>query len=294
MSKRFTDTDKWKKQNFSLLSLKMKLAWIYLCDNCDHAGIWEINLGLMSYQVGEEITLKELIDSFAEKLEIINDNKIIIQSFIDFQYGNLNPNSKVHQSVIKKLEKERVSIGYPKSMDTIKATAKDKDKEKDKEKEKEKETGEIPKDILETIKINYQYSNEVIEEVRKDAWLKYIAIDDPQKNWRRFVANYFKHEKDKIRNMLIAKSKDSEVPNGLDVNELVTRVINSSHLQASEFQKLFTASELELIRRFGSRKIANANEFELKQIKKEMIANYNPGTIKNNSRNEFVQNVGVV
>lgn len=148
---------------------------------------------------------------------------------------------------------------------------KSKNKDTDKEKEAEKEDSSIPKDIFQIIKTNYQYSDEIIEEVRKDAWLKYSASDDPKKDWRRFIANYFKFEKDKIRNKLIESAKPSKKEKMAVVDELISRVINNSHLQAHEFQRLFEETELELVRSVGgSRAIVNASPFDLKQIKNEL------------------------
>lgn len=131
MAKRFTDTGKWGKEWFRLLSPKMKCAWIFLCDNCDHAGIWDISLPTLRHFVGEEITIEEISSEF--EVEII-DNKILVLDFVKFQYGDLNPTNRVHQSVILKLDELRKNKGLTSPMQG----AKDKDKEKDKDKDKEK------------------------------------------------------------------------------------------------------------------------------------------------------------
>jgi len=129
MSKRFTDTSKWAKSNFRTLPPKLKLAWMYLCDNCDHAGIWDVDMDLMSFQIGEKITLKELIESFSESITPHGD-RLIIDAFIDFQYGTLNPDNRVHKSVIDRVEKIK-----NKPLTSPLQGAKDKDKDKDKDKE---------------------------------------------------------------------------------------------------------------------------------------------------------------
>ena len=43
MAKRFTDTMKWNEDWYLDLALVDKLFWIYICDNCDHAGIFKPN-----------------------------------------------------------------------------------------------------------------------------------------------------------------------------------------------------------------------------------------------------------
>lgn len=134
MSKRFTDTEKWKKESFGDLSIKLKLVWIYLCDNCDHAGIWDFNLKLMSFQIGETVTPEELT-MLGDKVQRLSDSKVFIPSFVEFQYGEeLNPENRVHASVISKLKK----LGASMPLTSPLLGAKDKDKEKVKDKAKEK------------------------------------------------------------------------------------------------------------------------------------------------------------
>lgn len=137
MSKRFTDSTKWKRQNFRKLSTKMKLCWLYLLDNCEHDGLWHIDTELMSFQIGEEITLEEIKKEFKDSVQLLNEEKLFIKSFIEFQYSNLNPNNRVHKSILNRLKKEGASKDLIRSFNTPKD--KDKDKEEDKEKEKEKE-----------------------------------------------------------------------------------------------------------------------------------------------------------
>ena len=137
MSKRFTDSSKWDKGFFSDLNAKMKLTWLYLCDKCDHAGVWDINIKLLNFQTGESCTIEEIESTFAGKI-YIKDGKLLILPFIEFQYGSLNPNNRVHQSVISKLEK----LGLYQPLLSPLQGAKDKEEDKDKLKYKEKEQEE--------------------------------------------------------------------------------------------------------------------------------------------------------
>ncbi|MEK6772356.1 MAG: hypothetical protein AABY64_00325 [Bdellovibrionota bacterium] len=138
MAKRFTDTSKWAKESFFDLSLKMKLVWIYLCDNCDHAGVWDINIGLLSFQLGQKVTLEEIFKSLGDKIEK-HENKILIPSFIEFQYGSLNPANRVHQSVLSRIDKLSKNKDLLSPLEGAKEKDKDKDKDLDKDKDKEKE-----------------------------------------------------------------------------------------------------------------------------------------------------------
>lgn len=144
MSKRFTDTGKWKKESFAGLSLKMKLVWIFLCDDCDHAGIWDINLRLLSFHIGESVTLAEIIHAFGDKiLHLEIQNKLFVAGFVEFQYGKLNPENRVHRSVLDRLHKVGVKplvsplLGLYQKSQAPAQGAKDKDKDKDKEQDKD-------------------------------------------------------------------------------------------------------------------------------------------------------------
>ena len=106
MAKRFTDTDKWKKGFMKSLSTKYKLLWLYIVDDCNHAGVWETDFEVASIRIGIKISENEAIKHFAEQIRIFdNGDKWFVPKFIDFQYGQLNSNSRPHQAVIKLIEK---------------------------------------------------------------------------------------------------------------------------------------------------------------------------------------------
>jgi len=145
MAKRFTDTEKWKKPFIRGLQGAYKLLWLYICDDCDHAGIWQVDFDVAQIRIGEKIDLNEAIKSFEDKIVIFDKgNKWFIPSFIEFQYpSGLNPENRSHNSVIILLEKYNLldkqnkplispSEGC-KDMDMDMVMVKDKDKVKVKE-----------------------------------------------------------------------------------------------------------------------------------------------------------------
>ena len=106
MPKRFTDTDKWKKGFIRNLPSKYKLLWLYILDDCNHAGIWDTDFEVASIRIGSKINEKEASRVLGEQIKIFdNGNKWFIPKFIDFQYGQLNENVNAHKSVIKLLDK---------------------------------------------------------------------------------------------------------------------------------------------------------------------------------------------
>lgn len=116
MGSRNTDTGKWGKRWFQELPIKLKCAWIYLCDNCDEIGIWEIHLGKLNFEVGcldDPITLSDLETNF--KVKQLGDEKLLLTGFVSYQYygdyGGLDPNPKnyFHAKIIRKLQ----ALGLP-------------------------------------------------------------------------------------------------------------------------------------------------------------------------------------
>ena len=129
MAKRMTDTDKWKKRFLRELKPQHKLLLFYILDDCNHAGIWDVDIEVASIRIGETLVYDMLPQEFLNKIEIFdNGDKWFIPDFIEFQYGELNPNSNVHKSVIALLEKYNLQ-GYLKGSQTLPEGLQDKDKD---------------------------------------------------------------------------------------------------------------------------------------------------------------------
>lgn len=138
MAKRFTDTEKFKDKWYRRLTPVLKCLWEYLISECNHAGVLEIDLEAMSFHIGAEISLKDL-KKFDDRIFFISDDLIFIPKFISFQYGELNPENKVHRSVLEILNKYNLDPSKPLAS-TLLGT---KDKDKESVKESDKESGGI-------------------------------------------------------------------------------------------------------------------------------------------------------
>ena len=109
MPKRFTDTDKWKKPFIRSLEGPYKLLWFYIIDDCDHAGIWQVDFEVACIRTGQQLEEKKAIDLFGDRIEIFNDGaKWFLKDFVSFQYGELNEKNRLHLSVINILKKNEV------------------------------------------------------------------------------------------------------------------------------------------------------------------------------------------
>jgi len=149
MSKRFTETAKWADPWFRALTSKQKCLWLWLCDNCDCAGVVpEVDWGLVSFQIGEPCTADDLA-SFGDRIASC-ERGFWIRKFVAFQWGYIseeNP-SMPQRGVIKALERagiplakaiESLTKAFPKGLETLKDKDKDKDKKEDRVQGKEKE-----------------------------------------------------------------------------------------------------------------------------------------------------------
>jgi len=140
MAKRFTDTEKWKKPFIRGLQGAYKLLWLYICDDCDHAGIWQVDIEVAQIRIGEKIDSKEAVKSFDEKIIIFDKgNKWFIPSFLEFQYpSGLNPDNRAHNSVIILLEKYNLRISNNKPLISPSEGSMDMDKDMDMDMDKVK------------------------------------------------------------------------------------------------------------------------------------------------------------
>ena len=113
MPKRFTDTEKWSEDWFLELSNAHKLFWIYICDNCNHGGIFKLNRKMFEFLIGQEINPQDFLSKVnqdKERVKVIDKGKWFIINFVKFQYGEeLNPDSRIHASVIKILKENKIN-----------------------------------------------------------------------------------------------------------------------------------------------------------------------------------------
>ena len=190
-----TDTDKWKKRFLRELKPQHKLLWFYILDDCNHAGIWDVDIEVASIRVGEELIYDMLPQAFLDKIVIFdNGDKWFIPEFIDFQYGELNPNSNVHKSVIALLEKYNLE-GYMKGSQGVQSTLKDKDKDKDIVKAKVK----VKRFAKPTIEEVADYCNERQNDVDAEKFYDYYSSNgwkvgkNAMKDWKASVRTWEKN-----------------------------------------------------------------------------------------------------
>ncbi len=100
MSKRFSETDKWKDKWFRKLKAAEKLLFMYLTDNCDLAGFTELDIELFSFHTS---LTKEHVEKAIQGLNRlpIKGDFIWLPNFVSHQKNiPLNPLNNAHKSII--------------------------------------------------------------------------------------------------------------------------------------------------------------------------------------------------
>lgn len=116
MSLRFSETDKWHKDSwFRKLKPNCKLLFCWLCDSCDIAGFWEVDIELAAYETGLSVgdvkgALKGLASRYDEPAGGVDwaseeiTQYIWLKNFIKVQKNlPLNPANKSHIGIINRI-----------------------------------------------------------------------------------------------------------------------------------------------------------------------------------------------
>lgn len=109
MKKRFTDCDKWEDSWFRKLPTKYQALWMFLCDRCDIAGFWKVDLEYLAFNIKEEFLKDEILAQFNSEKERIRDlgSHWQIIEFIQFQYGNLSRDCRPHKAILDRVEEHK-------------------------------------------------------------------------------------------------------------------------------------------------------------------------------------------
>ena len=147
MAKRFIDTDLFRKPFMRGLEAPYKALWIYLLCECDHAGVWTVELDVAHLRMGMKLDTEKALEKMGGAVIPIDGGaKWFLPDFVAFQYGKLNPANRVHESVLAILSKYGIDpndLSQNKPLTSPLQGAKDKDKDKDKDTQGEKERAKV-------------------------------------------------------------------------------------------------------------------------------------------------------
>jgi hypothetical protein len=112
MPRRIAITERWNEDAwFGELPLRLKIFYIYLCDRCDCAGIWEPNWRVADFEIGEHFDPEDTLQKLQPKVTLLPSGKWVVANFVYVQYrvsiADLKPEKNtVHLGVVRRLAKE--------------------------------------------------------------------------------------------------------------------------------------------------------------------------------------------
>lgn len=190
MAKRYISTELISEDWYLELSSEVKLFFVYATLKCDHAGFLKVNLRAFNALHETALTAPEILEAVNEektRFRVISDRLWLLEDFIPFQYGNsLNPNNRVHASIISLFEKHGVSLDTIKGLDRGSGGVKDKDKEKDKD--EDIDTGET---VTHTRENRPEDPADVAEQMKR--WLMQNDIQPEQFDVSPVADKFFNH-----------------------------------------------------------------------------------------------------
>ena len=199
MAKRLTDTRKWDKRWFRELKPKYKCFWQYICDRCDNAGIWEVDIKTAEHYIKAKLDLDDVKNIFNKHILVLNSERWFVVDFIEFQYNcsieGLNPNNKAHLSVIRLIEKYNIKGALKGLIEAPLRGPKDKDKDKDKDMDKDKDKDKDITKISQTIKERFEkfwekYPRKLYKKATMPVFFEKIRTDKDWEQLQIALTNY--------------------------------------------------------------------------------------------------------
>lgn len=135
MAKRFTSTEIWEEDWFLDMPNEYKLFWYYMLSNCDHAGIYKVNLRSFCSLLEVKVSPKEILDKFntqKQRIRVIAEYIWFIEDFFIFQYGHIfNINNPLHKGIKRQLDRYGIELTSIRGLLEVNLTTKDKEKDKE-------------------------------------------------------------------------------------------------------------------------------------------------------------------
>jgi hypothetical protein len=141
--KRFTETEKWRDPWFRKLSPDAKLAFLFMLDNADNAGVWQPDYDMAEFQIGKPMAWPLVLEEIGQRVRLLASGKLLIVGFISYQFGTLRSECKPHQQVLRLISQHGIASllkEYSKGTQAPQDQDKDKDKDQDQEKDQDKES----------------------------------------------------------------------------------------------------------------------------------------------------------
>lgn len=109
--KRFTDAEKWQDPWFRALPPDGKVAWTYVCDTCDAAGVLSADPERFEFETRLGTPFDQVMTILGDRVRRLDARRMLIVKFVEFQYPKgLNPKSDAQANVIALLQKHGLPL----------------------------------------------------------------------------------------------------------------------------------------------------------------------------------------
>jgi hypothetical protein len=106
--KRFGETRKWVERWWLDLSPAAKLAFSYIWDNCDNAGVWDENFELLRFSTKADVNEEQLLDDLGDQVEILPSGRWRLTRFIRIQTGGELKECPPHRHIRQLMEEHGI------------------------------------------------------------------------------------------------------------------------------------------------------------------------------------------
>ena len=105
MTARFTETEKWRDKWFRRLPPTAKLAWLWMCDNCDIGGFLEVDEQLMAQELGVTEAQAQGAMKHLERGYVGGGEWIWLRNFLKHQKNlPLNTANAAHRGILRRFD----------------------------------------------------------------------------------------------------------------------------------------------------------------------------------------------
>jgi hypothetical protein len=108
--KRFSPSERWTEVWHLGLHPDLKLAYAYIYDHCDPAGIWTPNWRDLNDEIGLPIGPERAIHELGDRVEVLKNGAWWVRSFIVEQYGRLSPRIEIHRTVLALIQANGITL----------------------------------------------------------------------------------------------------------------------------------------------------------------------------------------
>jgi len=127
MSKRFIDLSSLPKA-FRKLELSLKWAYVWVWNNCDASGYWEIDEDYFEFE-NAGISWSSLDWSVLDCHVLLHDDGILLTDFIPVNYGTLKQDYNPHKPAFRAIEKNNLVLNLSLNQACFKLIEEDEDEE---------------------------------------------------------------------------------------------------------------------------------------------------------------------